>query len=173
LKAALTRCALALAACAYTCGQAQAQDPGQAQPYASFHQVDAVQASEFWLDSGFATEHFKRNRNLNGGNRGVGFEYRFLTTAVATAGGFVNSDRAWSDYVGVIWQPHAFGPIRLGAAIAAFNGYPRMRRGGWFPAVIPTATYEYKRVGVNVGIVPSYKDRLYGGISVQLKVRLF
>jgi hypothetical protein len=28
-------------------------------------------------------------------------------------------------------------------------------------------------VGVNVGVIPSYKDRLYGGISVQLKVKLF
>jgi hypothetical protein len=28
-------------------------------------------------------------------------------------------------------------------------------------------------VGVNVGIIPSYKDRLYGGISVQLKLKLF
>jgi hypothetical protein len=73
----------------------------------------------------------------------------------------------------VIWQPYALGPVRLGAAIAAFNGYPHMRGGGWFPALIPTLTYEYRRVGVNVGIVPSYKDRLYGGISVQLKLKLF
>jgi hypothetical protein len=164
---------LALAVCACAQAQAQVQQPAQAQPTPAFHQVDAVQASEFWLDSGFATEHFNRSRNLNGGNRGFGVEYRFSTTAVATAGGFVNSDRAWSDYAGVIWQPYALGSIRLGAALAAFNGYPRMRGGGWFPAAIPTATYEYKRVGVNVGIVPSYKDRLYGGISVQLKVRLF
>jgi hypothetical protein len=73
----------------------------------------------------------------------------------------------------VIWQPYALGPVRLGAAIAGFNGYPHMRDGGWFPAVVPTLTLEYRRVGVNVGIIPSYKDRLYGGVSVQLKVKLF
>ncbi|WP_239700604.1 hypothetical protein [Massilia sp. 9096] len=171
MSARLMTCALALAACA--CAQARAQDPAQGEGGAGFHKIDAVQASGFWLDSGFATEHFNRRRNLNGGNRGVAFEYRVSTTAALSAGGFVNSDRAWSDYAGVIWQPYAFGPIRLGAALAAFNGYPRMRGGGWFPAAIPTATYEYQRVGVNVGIVPSYKGRLYGGISVQLKVRLF
>jgi hypothetical protein len=135
--------------------------------------LDAAPKRELWVDSGFATYHFDRDKNLNGGNRGLGLEYRFSGTMSATAGRFVNSDRAYSNYAGVIWQPLAIGPVRIGAAIAAFNGYPRMRDGGWFPAAIPTLTYEYKRVGVNVGIIPSYKDRLYGGISVQLKLKLF
>jgi len=39
--------------------------------------------------------------------------------------------------------------------------------------VVPTLTFDYKRFGVNVGIIPTYKDRLYGGVSVQLKFRLF
>jgi hypothetical protein len=135
--------------------------------------IDASPKSEFWLDSGFATYHFNRDKDLNGGNRGLGAEYRFSGTLAATAGRFVNSDRMYSNYAGVIWQPYALGPVRLGAAIAAFDGYPHMRDGGWFPAVIPTVTFEYQRVGVNVGIIPSYKDRLYGGISVQLKLKLF
>jgi hypothetical protein len=135
--------------------------------------LDAAPKRELWVDSGFATYHFDRDKNLNGGNRGLGLEYRFSGTMSATAGRFVNSDRAYSNYAGVIWQPLAIGKVTIGAAIAAFNGYPRMRDGGWFPAAIPTLTYEYKRVGVNVGIIPSYKDRLYGGISVQLKLKLF
>jgi hypothetical protein len=138
-----------------------------------FTKVDAAPNSEFWLDSGFATAHFNRNKDLNGANWGLGAEYRFSGTMAATAGRFYNSDREYSNYAGVIWQPYALGPVGLGAAIAAFNGYPHMRDGGWFPALIPTLTYEYKRVGVNVGVIPSYKDRLYGGISVQLKLKLF
>jgi hypothetical protein len=138
-----------------------------------FTKIDAAPKSELWLDSGFATWHFDRDKNLNGGNRGIGFEYRFSGTLAAAAGRFVNSDRFYSNYAGVLWQPYALGPVRLGAAIAAFDGYPKMRDRGWFPAVVPTFTYEYERVGVNVGVIPSYKDRLYGGISVQLKVRLF
>jgi hypothetical protein len=129
--------------------------------------------SELWVDSGFATWHFDRDKNLNGGNRGLALEYRFSGTMSATAGRFVNSDRAYSNYAGLIWQPWALGPVRLGAAIAAFDGYPKMRGGGWFPAAIPTLTYEYQRIGINVGVIPSYKDRLYGGISVQLKIKLF
>jgi hypothetical protein len=27
-------------------------------------------------------------------------------------------------------------------------------------------------VGLNVGIIPTYKDRLYGGVSFQLKFKL-
>jgi hypothetical protein len=138
-----------------------------------FTKIDADPKSEFWIDSGFATYHFDRDKNLNGGNRGLGFEYRFSGTMALSGGRFVNSDRYYSNYAGVIWQPFALGPVRLGAAIAAFDGYPKMRDRGWFPAVIPTFTYEYQRVGINVGVVPSYKDRLYGGISVQLKFRLF
>jgi hypothetical protein len=137
-----------------------------------FTKIEATPASEFWLDSGFATYHFNRGRDLNGANWGLGAEYRFSGTMVAAAGRFKNSDREYSSYAGVIWQPYALGPVRLGAAIAAFNGYPRMRDGGWFPAVVPTLTWESTRAGVNVGIIPSYKDRLYGGISVQLKIKL-
>lgn len=135
--------------------------------------TDTPRTSEFWIDSGFATWHFNQNKNLNGGNRGLGVEYRFADTMALAAGRFVNSDRAYSNYAGVIWQPWTIGPVRVGAAIAGFNGYPKMRDGGWFPAAIPTLSYEYKRVGLNVGIIPSYKDRLYGGISVQLKLKLF
>lgn len=138
-----------------------------------FTRIDAAPRSEFWLDTGFATAHFDSDKNLNGANKGLGAEYRFSGTMAATAGRFYNSDRAWSNYAGVIWQPYAVGPVRVGLAVAAFDGYPNMRRGGWFPAAIPTLTYEYQRVGVNIGIIPTYKDRLYGGISFQLKFKLF
>jgi hypothetical protein len=138
-----------------------------------FAKVDAAPKSEGWIDSGFLTAHFNRGKNLNGENHGLGAEYKFSGTMSAAVGRFYNSDREYSTYAGVIWQPYAIGPVRIGAALAAFNGYPHMREGGWFPAAIPTATWEYKRFGVNLGVVPSYKDRLYGGISVQVKFKLF
>jgi hypothetical protein len=138
-----------------------------------FTRIEPAPANEWWVDSGFATYHFNRDKDLNGANGGLGAEYKFRADLAATAGRFYNSDRQYSNYVGAIWQPYAIGPVRLGAVIGGFNGYPHMRDGGWFPALIPVATIEYKRVGVNVGFVPSYKDRLYGGISVQLKFKLF
>ena len=57
--------------------------------------------------------------------------------------------------------------------VGGFNGYPRMRNGGWFVAAIPVASFEYRRFDVNLMIVPSYKDRLYGAVSVQLKLKVF
>jgi len=159
--------ALFLAAALLLPVSAMAQDAGW------ITRIDADPTSEFWLDTGFATYHFDSDKDLNGANKGLGAEYRFNGTTSATLGRFYNSDRQWSNYAGVIWQPYAVKQVRVGLALAAFDGYPRMRDGGWFPAVIPTLTYEYQRVGVNVGIIPSYKDRLYGGISLQLKLKLF
>lgn len=138
-----------------------------------FTKIDPSPTSELWVDTGFYTAHFDGDKDLNNNNKGLALEYRFSGTLAATGGRFYNSDRAWSNYAGVIWQPYAVGSVRVGLALAAFDGYPKTRDGGWFPGVIPTLTYEYERVGVNVGIIPNYKDRLYGGISFQLKFKLF
>jgi hypothetical protein len=138
-----------------------------------FTKIDPAPTSELWIDTGFYTAHFDGDKDLNNNNKGLALEYRFSGTLAATGGRFYNSDRVWSNYAGVIWQPYAVGPVRVGLALAAFDGYPKTRDGGWFPGVIPTLTYEYQRVGVNVGIIPNYKDRLYGGISFQLKFKLF
>jgi hypothetical protein len=59
----------------------------------------------------------------------------------------------------------------LGGVVGAFNGYPNAFNGGWFPAVIPTATLESGHWGLNVALVPPLKDRLYGAVSFQLKYR--
>jgi hypothetical protein len=137
-----------------------------------FTKIDPAPKSELWIDTGFYTAHFDGDKDLNGNNKGLALEYRFNGTTAATGGRFYNSDRAWSNYAGVIWQPVAVGPVRVGLAVAAFDGYPKTRDGGWFPGVIPTLTYEYQRVGLNVGIIPNYKDRLYGGVSFQLKFKV-
>ncbi|MFC0133361.1 hypothetical protein CR105_07345 [Massilia eurypsychrophila] len=137
-----------------------------------FTRIEPKPLAELWLASGFGTLHFKRDNDLNGANVGIGAEYRLRGDMTLTAGRFSNSDRENSTYLGAIWQPYAIGPLRLGVVVAAFNGYPRMRGGGWFPAALPVATLEYQRFGVNFGFVPSYKERLYGGLSVQLKLRL-
>jgi hypothetical protein len=148
--------AAALIACANAC----AQD-------------DAAKRSELWLDTGFATYHFQSDKNLNGRNPGIGVEYKFSESSALTAGRFYNSDRQHSNYAGMYYQPWNVGPVRLGAVVGGFNGYPKMREGGWFLALIPVATFEYKRVGVNIAVIPTYKERLHGGISMQLKFKLW
>ena len=139
----------------------------------TFETIEAAPLKEVWLNGGFYSYHFQRDKGLNDSNPGLGAEYRFSTVASVTAGRFYNSDRGYSNYVGVYYQPWKIGPVRLGAVAGGFDGYPKMRDGGWFLAAIPTASFEYKSVGVNIAIVPTYKDRLYGAISVQLKLKAF
>lgn len=90
-----------------------------------------------------------------------------------TLGVFDNSDRQTSHYAGWYWQPVRLGPVRLGAVFGAMDGYQKMQNGGWFLAAIPTASVEYKNMGANLTFTPSYKDKLYGAISLQLKLKVF
>lgn len=149
------------------------QAPACAEDSNPFSLIESQPLSETWLNPGFYSYHWQRDLGLNGNNYGIGAEYRFSTVASATAGEFYNSDRDTSKYLGIYYQPVALGPVRLGAALGVFDGYPKMRNGGWFLAAIPVASYEYERVGLNVSFVPSYKDRLYGALSFQLKVKVF
>jgi hypothetical protein len=165
MRAAFAMSALSALSALVLCSSAHAGD--------LFTKVDADPRSQVWLDTGFATAHFDSGKNLNGSNVGYGAEYKFSGTMAATAGHFYNSDRGHSSYAGLIWEPYALGVLHLGATVAAFNGYPRVRDGKWFPALIPTATVEYKWVGINIGVIPTIGDRLYGGVSVQLKLKVF
>ena len=144
-----------------------------AEPNQLFEIIDRKPLNEVWLNAGFYSYHFQRDKVLNDRNPGAGVEYRFSSVSSLTAGRFYNSDRKYSNYAGVYYQPIAIGSVRLGAVVGAFNGYPKARNGGWFLAAIPVASFEYPRFGVNLTIVPSYKDRLYGAVSVQLKLKVF
>ena len=138
----------------------------------TFTTIENQPLSELWVNPGFYSYHFQRDKGFDDTNPGWGAEYRFSTVASATAGRFHNSARRMSNYAGVYYQPWAIGPVRLGAVVGGFNGYPKMRDGGWFLAAIPVISMEYQRVGVNFAIVPTYKERLHGALSVQLKFKL-
>jgi hypothetical protein len=138
-----------------------------------FKLIQPQPISELWLNPGMYSYHFNRNKGLNGSNFGFGAEYRYSTVSSVTAGIFDNSDRQSSRYIGWYWQPLAVGHVRLGAVAGGIDGYPKMHNGGWFPAVIPTASLEFKRVGVNLLFIPGYKDRLYGALSLQIKLRIY
>jgi hypothetical protein len=127
--------------------------------------------SQVWINPGFYSLHYDRNAGLEDANYGIGIEWPLTDMVSFTAGGFRNSDRLTSHYFGMYVMPFEWRGIRFGAAIGAFDGYPRMRQGGWFPALIPVVAFEHGRLGLNVGIIPEYKDRLYGAISFQLKFR--
>ena len=134
--------------------------------------IAAKPIEEVWLNPGFYSYHFDTEKNLNNNNLGLGLEYRYSTINSITAGRFNNSDRKISYYAGWTWQPLALGPVRLGGSVGVINGYPKANNGDWFPFVIPVASYEYKRVGISVTVVPTYKDIVYGSLTVQLRLKL-
>jgi hypothetical protein len=138
-----------------------------------FSLIEPTPLSQTWLNAGFYSYHFQRDKGLEDSNPGLGIEQRISTVTSLTAGRFYNSDRRYSNYAGIYYQPIALGPVRLGAVVGGFNGYPKMRNGGWFLAAIPVATFEYKSVGINVAFVPSYRDRLYGAVALQLKLKVW
>jgi len=135
--------------------------------------IEPEHKSELWINPGMASYHFQQDKNLNGANWGAGLEYRFNTVASVTAGRFYNSDRHYSNYAGAYYQPIALGPIKIGAVIGGFNGYPQTNHGGWFVAALPALTWEGDWVGANVFVIPTIGDRVHGAISLQLKLKIF
>ncbi len=150
-------------------GAAQAQDAGPSLAAPTPQQP----VSEFWLNPGFFAYHFQRDRHLNNDAAGLGMEYRFSQAGAVTAGVYHNSNWHTSHYVAYYWRPLALGPMRFGLIGGAVDGYPGTRKGGWFPAVLPTASVQYGRIGMNVFYIPSYQNSVNGSITFQLKVRIF
>ncbi len=149
----------ALACLALLCGAVQAQtDTG-------------FEAQRLWLNAGFYSAHFDTDKGLRNANPGLGLEYRLNDAWSATAGRFINSDSAHSSYIGAYYQPWTVSGVKLGVVGGVFNGYPKAFNGGWFPALLPVATWEQGQWGLNVALVPPLKDRLYGAVSFQLKFR--
>jgi hypothetical protein len=128
-------------------------------------------AGALWLNVGGFSRHFNRQANHNENNFGLGLEYRTHDELSFMAGSYRNSVRKNTTYAAVNWQPLAMGSFKLGAAVGLMNGYPAMNRGGTFFAALPMATYEGRRFGVNLGLIPSMKD-VNGAVILQFKVRL-
>ena len=134
--------------------------------------ADESKPSALWVNAGFYTHHFQSDKNLRNPNPGLGLEWAWDDTYSLTGGFFRNSDDTTSRYVGVYALPwHAAG-ARWGVVVGAFNGYPHAFDGGWFPALLPVASWETNSWGLNVTVIPTVGERLHGGVSFQLKYRL-
>lgn len=127
--------------------------------------------SRVWLNSGFYSAHFDKDKGLRNANPGVGVEYALDENLSLTVGRFINSDSKQSYYLGSYYQPWRAAGWKLGAVAGFFNGYPKAFNGSWFPAVLPVASWEDQYFGLNVALVPPLKNRLYGAVSFQLKFR--
>jgi hypothetical protein len=128
--------------------------------------------ADVWVNPGFYSHHFDSSKNLNNNNHGFGVEATITNTYSLTAGVFENSDRATSHYLGAYVMPFNVGSVKAGAAVGAFNGYPKMRDGGWFPAVVPTMAIEGRRLGLNISYTPKIGDKVNSALSFQVKFNI-
>lgn len=130
-----------------------------------------------WLNAGSFSHHFDRRKDLRESNTGLGAELTLAEDHVLAAGGFSNSNRGRSRYGAYYWRPLHWRPaginVHAGVALGAFDGYPNYRNGAWFPAALPMLAIEGGRVGVNIFLVPTIKNRLDGAIAVQFKLRVW
>jgi hypothetical protein len=128
--------------------------------------------ADVWVNPGFYSYHFDKSKDLNNNNHGFGVEASITDTYSLTAGVFENSDRQTSHYLGAYVMPFKVGALKAGAAVGAFNGYPKMRDGGWFPAIVPAIAIEGRRVGLNITYTPKIGDKLNSALSFQVKFNL-
>ena len=168
IRTLFTRCLTVLAYGLSTCPpvlQAQTlNEPTQT--------VETNKPLTLWINPGFYSAHFDTDKGLRNNNFGFGVEAVINEDWSATAGGFINSNNARSNYLGAYYQPWHWGAWKAGAVVGGFNGYPNAFGGGWFVAALPVVTLEGERFGLNIALVPPLKDRLYGAVSFQLKLRV-
>jgi len=140
--------------------------PGKANP--------AGDEVNLWITPGIFSHHFDRNAGYRERNWGFGVQSNLSESVSVMAGNYINSDNDRSDYAGFIWQPWSWHSIKMGLAAAAFNGYPLMLNGGWFPAILPVLSIRNERVGVNLTAIPSYASRgLHGSVAAQFILRVW
>ena len=134
-------------------------------------------SAQVWLNPGTFSYHFDRHKDLREDNTGLGAELTLAESHVLAAGSFINSDRKRSHYGAYLWRPlhwqSAGVKVHGGVAVGGFDGYPRYRNGGWFPAALPVLAIESERVGVNLYFVPTIANRLNGAVAVQVKLRVW
>jgi hypothetical protein len=128
--------------------------------------------ADIWINPGFYSHHFDKSKDLNNNNHGFGVEATISKTYSVTAGVFENSDRQTSHYIGAYVMPFQVGALKAGAAVGAFDGYPKMRDGSWFPAILPVMAIEGRRIGLNISYTPKIGDKLNSALSFQVKFNI-
>ncbi|HEY7658408.1 MAG TPA: hypothetical protein VH881_16205 [Burkholderiales bacterium] len=138
---------------------------------------DAQPSPQVWLNPGFFSWHFERDKDLRDDNWGVGAEVVLKPEHAVMAGTYRNSDEERSRYGAYLWRPLLWRPydidVRAGIAIAAFDGYPNVNDGGWFVMPLPLLAVEGRYLGANFTIVPTIKDKVHGAIVIQIKLRVW
>lgn len=161
--------------------QASNEAPDEA-PHAAAHPAAGAEfTQQLWLDSGFWSHHTRSNTNsgkpYREHNAGLGLEWHFKPQWQVNAGHYRNSLDEPSNYLQLGWMPLSWSPVgdlklELGGSVGVVNGYPGIADKGYFPSLVPVATVEWRRVGINLVYIPSI-GRIHGACAAQLKFLVF
>lgn len=132
-----------------------------------------------WVDAMIASHHINPKESFEDVNPGLGVECWLNGQWALTAGGFRNSLSRPSWYGGGVWAPEFahWGFVRLAVMGGVISGY---NYGKWGigpnrtvgPVAAPIVMLAYKRVGLNLILVPPIpSDNLPFTVGFQAKVR--
>ena len=128
--------------------------------------------AETWYVSTLASYHYNTEKKYEQQNYGVGIEHRLTEHFGIVAGGYRNSNRRDSLYLGVAWAPiQLYGPLRLGVAGMVVSGYETAKNTELLKAAFPFYSVEYKGYGINIPIIPPVSGTTPGVVGLQVKVR--
>jgi hypothetical protein len=138
--------------------------------------VATAETPDHWLTISQSSYHFKNPEQYNQDNHGFGFETTLKNNWVhdtrLTLGRFYNSDRRYSNYLGLVATPYHLldGSLnaQAGAMVGMINGYPRANNGGYFVMIAPMISVQYGAAGANFFIIPPFKG-IPATIALQLK----
>lgn len=127
--------------------------------------------SKVWINFGGISLHAYKNSERNSQNEGLGVEYVLDERKSLIAGVYKNSFYTYSQYAGMTWMPIEFGRTRLGLIGGVINGYQMIRKGDFFPAVMPQLTFEGRHHGLNLIVAPPSYGKMHGSLALQYKYR--
>jgi hypothetical protein len=139
--------------------------------------VQAEGYPRVWVNPGFYSLHFERDKDLRDDNIGLGVEVALAEEHTLAAGTFINSNRLRSRYAAYGWRPFGWkvagAEVRGGLVLGAFDGYPGYHDGGWFIAPLPVLAIEGRWLGLNLSIIPPIAGWVDGAFVMQLKLRVW
>lgn len=130
-----------------------------------------------WISPGTYSLHFDTSKDLRNENWGPGLEVALARDHTLIGGSYINSNRGRTHYGLYEWRPLHWlvskVEVSAGVLAGAFDGYPNYHDGGWFVAALPVLAIEGRYLGINLGVIPTIKDRLDGALSIQFKLRVW
>jgi hypothetical protein len=134
----------------------------------------ADDAMKIWVSPGWQSYHFDRSQDFREENYGLGAEVLLTPEHGFVAGTIINSNRERSRYGGYHWRPLRWQPAGVsvsgGLGLALIDGYPAVRAGGWFPAVLPFLAVEHGPLGANLIFIPNSSNGSALGLQLKLRV---